>query len=456
MKYKLLVMHRLLVFGYLLWFVACPKAVYGDEGANNSQKDTAGSATCSDNEVGSCSAQQDEPRSSTTTAITPRQFPARAPHDRRGGYLQKMRYDVGLGVEHALVYTDLTSNATADANREHHDGRRLCKMYNLSSRKLHLIRQDDETKKFELLNVLEPVHYCGVTCTAGDHYIFLDRKHPQTPTHEVWIPDNNERHFVYKEPYEALETNLQRERYIRFHRGLLYEDYYRKKAGRSYLASSYPPRPPPQHPIWPADYVGQQHIVELDGVSQSMLVLSTAPRILVMNNFVTAEERKEIQTLAEAEGFSPSTTLSPNDKLYRRTSETSWLLRNQHPVLGRLYRRTAQLLRMPNMTTCCAEDLQVVHYDEKAEYRAHFDFKLPGGWAEPARFATVLIYLEDCPLGGKTVFPLAAGGPLSVPPQAGTALLFYSLLPDGNVDELSLHASAPVEKGTKRVANIWV
>eukprot|EP00977_Amphora_coffeiformis_P019467 scaffold7281_cov171-Amphora_coffeaeformis.AAC.1 len=399
-----------------------------------------GTSTCAAS--GECSTEE-TPRGKDNTR------PSRAPHDQRGGYLRKMKYDVGLNAEHSLVYVDL-SNSTQSSL----DGRRLCKMYNLSPRRLHLIRQDDETKKFEMLNVLEPVSTAGVTCTVGDHYIWLDRANPQQPTHEVWVPDNSERHFVYKEPYDVLETSAQRERYIRFHRGLIYEEYYRTATGRSYLGGSYPPRPPPEHPFWPADYVGQEHLVELDGVARSLLVFSTSPRVLIMDNFLNPDERAQILSLADAQGFEQSTTLSPNDVQYRRTSQTSWLLRDQHPLLRSMYRRASQLLRIPNLTKCCAEDLQVVHYDEGQEYRAHFDFKLPGGWAEPVRFATLLIYLEDPPLGGQTVFPLAAGGTLAVPPRAGTAVLFYSTLPDGNVDERSLHSSAPVEKGHKRKTSV--
>lgn len=397
-------------------------------------------STCSAS--GECPA-QDSPQATVVG-------PTRAPHDRRAGYLRKMKYDVGLSVEHALVYVDL-SNGTQSP-----DGRRLCKMYNLSPKKLHLIRQDDEAKRFEMLQIMEPVSTAGVTCTVGDHYIWLDRAKPQQPTYEVWIPDNSERHFVYKEPYEGMETSLQRERYIRFHRGLIYQEYYRAATGRSYLGGSYPPRPPPEHSFWPADYVGQEHSIDLDGETRTLLVLSTAPRVLIMDNFLNADERSEILSLADARGFEQSATLSAKDIHYRRTSQTSWLERDQHPVLKNMYRRASKLLRIQNLTQCCAEDLQVVHYDEGQEYRAHFDFKLPGGWAEPVRFATLLMYLEDPPLGGETVFPLAAGGPVAVPPKAGTAVLFYSVLPDGNVDELSLHASAPVEQGQKRVCNMWV
>jgi hypothetical protein len=38
---------------------------------------------------------------------------------------------------------------------------------------------------------------------------------------------------------------------------------------------------------------------------------------------------------------------------------------------------------------------------------------------------------------------------LVVAPKSGKAVLFYSQLPDGNMDDLSLHAALPVTKGEK-------
>ena len=45
---------------------------------------------------------------------------------------------------------------------------------------------------------------------------------------------------------------------------------------------------------------------------------------------------------------------------------------------------------------------------------------------------------------------------LEVKPEKGKAVLFYNMLPDGNYDELSMHAALPVKKGEKWLANLWV
>ena len=42
-----------------------------------------------------------------------------------------------------------------------------------------------------------------------------------------------------------------------------------------------------------------------------------------------------------------------------------------------------------------------------------------------------------------------------VKPKKGTAILFYSMLSDGNLDEKSLHSGCPVKEGEKWAANWW-
>ena len=44
---------------------------------------------------------------------------------------------------------------------------------------------------------------------------------------------------------------------------------------------------------------------------------------------------------------------------------------------------------------------------------------------------------------------------LDTVPQAGKAVLFYSQLPDGNMDDWSQHAALPVRKGEKWLMNLW-
>jgi prolyl 4-hydroxylase len=102
-----------------------------------------------------------------------------------------------------------------------------------------------------------------------------------------------------------------------------------------------------------------------------------------------------------------------------------------------------------------------VHYDVGQEYTAHHDF----GYAryrqkgQPARFATLLLYLNEGMVGGETQFPRWVNAEtsegLNVVPKTGKAVLFYSMLPDGNMDDLSHHAALPVRVGEKWLMNLW-
>ena len=66
--------------------------------------------------------------------------------------------------------------------------------------------------------------------------------------------------------------------------------------------------------------------------------------------------------------------------------------------------------------------------------------------------------------GGETAFPKAKGHESAdacadgfrVKPVKGTAVIFYSMLPDGNLDRLSLHQACPVIKGEKYASNVWI
>lgn len=47
-------------------------------------------------------------------------------------------------------------------------------------------------------------------------------------------------------------------------------------------------------------------------------------------------------------------------------------------------------------------------------------------------------------------------GGLRSPPKEGRVIMFYSLLPNGDLDDKSLHGSCAVKEGTKWAANKWL
>lgn len=220
-------------------------------------------------------------------------------------------------------------------------------------------------------------------------------------------------------------------------------------------------------------------------MNMTLRVLSCAPRVFEIPNFLSPAEIQHILELAGGIELSRSTTgdtslkglREETDRLKTRTSFNSWVERESSPVIDAIYRRAADLVRIdeallrsrgkdeyPNLPTkhSLAESLQLVHYEVGQEYTAHHDFgHTPiDSPHHPARFLTLLLYLNEGMEGGETSFPRWVNAetfhPLMVTPEAGKAVLFYSQLPDGNMDDFSQHAAEPVRDGEKWLINLWI
>ena len=108
------------------------------------------------------------------------------------------------------------------------------------------------------------------------------------------------------------------------------------------------------------------------------------------------------------------------------------------------------------------EELQVLNYKVGQEYTSHHDFGASG--RPEQRFITLLFYLNNqlSPnAGGETSFPKAVRNDteykqFKIHPGKGNSVMFYSMLEDGNADDLSLHAALPVKEGEKWLCNFWV
>lgn len=231
----------------------------------------------------------------------------------------------------------------------------------------------------------------------------------------------------------------------------------------------------------------------LEYMNMTLTALSCAPRVFEIKNFLSKSEVAHILNMAAGISLAESTTgdvgsngdgVEDVNKHVRvekvtkvRTSRNSWVPREKSPILDTIYRRAADLTRIdesllrrrdkkeyPELNTreSLAETLQLVHYDPTQEYTAHHDF----GYShiddneQGARFATILFYLNEDLAGGETAFPRYVNGKsfheLKVKPEAGKAILFYSQLPDGNMDDFSQHAAKPVIRGEKWLINLWI
>jgi hypothetical protein len=116
-------------------------------------------------------------------------------------------------------------------------------------------------------------------------------------------------------------------------------------------------------PFWPADFVGQAHqLLSHVGyftadnnqasapVSLEIKVISTAPRVLLIENLLSPFEVRHIIELGRRVLSPRPSVVGASDRATvssYRTSSTGWLARDASEVLNRVYARLADALRFP-------------------------------------------------------------------------------------------------------------
>jgi prolyl 4-hydroxylase len=242
------------------------------------------------------------------------------------------------------------------------------------------------------------------------------------------------------------------------------------------------------------------------------------PLVFRMESFLSPEEISSIVRKAAPEMKASPVSLMDKDlgksATEFRTSQQVFLSAKGSALLLNLESRISNLTGCP---TNQQETIQVLKYESGQYYLPHLDYWDPGATPIPPprlmlcsvyyqspsevkrsqaghknRLSTVFWYLSDCD-GGHTAFPLAPilrphvsgffpepdadpnrpffhpGSPenhlahtlsceysLRIPPKVGSAILFYSILPNGLGDQYSQHAACAVKNGTKWAANKWV
>lgn len=367
------------------------------------------------------------------------------------------------------------------------------------------------------------------TATFPVHQFFISKKKNKSevvdrihihPGQNLYVYDAFERGHARVQDLSSSELEL----YHIQKNNLYFASQYRKFTGRDWL-SLYPHRQRPMYKMWNADYFGQQHWVtspethymveppeELLGrmgmdemqrnrrlypnarnltqyrsqdvamINMTLTVLSCAPRVFEIQNFLSHAEVDHIVHMATGMKLHLSTTSGSDggqdarSDSSTRTSHNSWVQRGRSPILDSIYARAADLMQIDEALlrqrhesevpevphkSSNAEDFQLVHYAPSEQYTAHHDFSYPSvnKNGQPARFATLLLYLNEGMEGGETTFPRwvnsKSGEKLAVKPEIGKGILFYNQLPDGNMDDLSQHAAEPVRKGEKWLINLW-
>jgi len=193
------------------------------------------------------------------------------------------------------------------------------------------------------------------------------------------------------------------------------------------------------------------------------------PDILVYHDIIGKRELDDIKKTAKpmlARSQVMGSRAGSSEISTTRTSKTGWLMDEDHKTVARLSRRINMVTGLQVDTDKeDAELLQVANYMNGGHYNPHTDYvmreKVPDHMIYLPeknlyigdRIATWMFYLSDVPEGGRTVFPRIGAG---VRPEAGSAVFWYNILPNGEADRLTLHGACPVLFGTKWVANKWI
>ncbi|KAG9440214.1 hypothetical protein H6P81_020379 [Aristolochia fimbriata] len=202
-------------------------------------------------------------------------------------------------------------------------------------------------------------------------------------------------------------------------------------------------------------------------------VLSWMPRALYFPNFATVEQCQSIIKIAKA-NLRPSTLAlrkGETDETTKgiRTSSGTFVSASEDKtgVLEFIEKKIARVTMIPRSH---GEPFNVLRYELGQRYNSHYDVFNPAeyGPQKSQRIASFLLYLSDVEEGGETMFPFENGlhmdgsydykeciG-LKVKPRRGDGLLFYSVFPNGTIDQTSLHGSCAVIKGQKWVATKWI
>jgi prolyl 4-hydroxylase len=191
-----------------------------------------------------------------------------------------------------------------------------------------------------------------------------------------------------------------------------------------------------------------------------VLMRCERPQVIVFGDVLSPDECAEMIERSRHR-LKRSTTVNPDtgkeDVIRNRTSEGIWYQRGEDAFIERMDRRISSLMNWPVEN---GEGLQILHYGTTGEYRPHFDYfppDQPGSAVHTAqggqRVATLVIYLNDVPDGGETIFPEAG---ISVAARQGGAVYFRYMNAQRQLDPLTLHGGAPVLGGDKWIMTKWM
>ncbi|KAH8408656.1 hypothetical protein KR215_009816, partial [Drosophila sulfurigaster] len=184
--------------------------------------------------------------------------------------------------------------------------------------------------------------------------------------------------------------------------------------------------------------------------------ISMDPDIFVFHNVISSAEIAILDRETEAFLVPAKVGNSEGEEVTSyRTVNSAWLphvnvSREVNLLAVRLHKRMSDLSDF-NLDSY-SDVMQVLKYDFGGHFNIHNDFFNDSSSED--RIATILLYLNDVPSGGGTMFPKLN---MTVKAEAGKALLWYSIKPDTfDYETMTEHAGCPVKIGTKLVLAHWL
>lgn len=205
------------------------------------------------------------------------------------------------------------------------------------------------------------------------------------------------------------------------------------------------------------DTSSRQSVLHLPDVDVTIAFEQLAPRIVVLDNFLSFQECDDLRGEALV-NFSPARVVDEREHMvhaaHLRSNDTAHLPAAESALVRHIEARIEQLTNWPSV---CCETLQVQRYGKGQEYRPHNDFFDKGSAAHEAamahggqRLATLILYLKEPEAGGATYF---ANLGMRIAPRKGSALFFT--YPDPASNSGTLHGGEAVLAGEKWIATQW-
>jgi len=186
----------------------------------------------------------------------------------------------------------------------------------------------------------------------------------------------------------------------------------------------------------------------------SNLLIETRP-IQLIDDFISSNVCDELIELAKPR-FKTSTVYLTNQgsvDTNSRSSSCAYFKRGENELIKSIESKVASLLSIDLKQI---EPLQIVRYEKGQQYKYHYDyFGQETDQNKNQRLHSILVYLNDLDEvdGGSTHFPLLK---IRTCPYKSRAILWNNLNPDGQENNLTLHAGEPVlNDKIKYVLTIW-